>query len=44
MHWRTFRLSHERPFEPHERLTTAVSGDASRLALHTIGETWSLPG
>jgi L-ascorbate metabolism protein UlaG (beta-lactamase superfamily) len=44
MHWRTFRLSHERPFEPHERLTTAVNGAASKIALHTIGETWSLPG
>jgi len=43
MHWRTFRLSHERPFEPHERLTTAVNGAASKIALHTIGETWSLP-
>jgi len=44
MHWRTFRLSHERPFEPHERLTTAVNGAASKIALQTIGETWSLPG
>ena len=43
MHWRTFRLSHERPFEPHERLTTAVNGAASKIALHTIGETWTLP-
>ena len=43
MHWRTFRLSHERPFEPHERLTTAVNGAASKIALHTIGGTWSLP-
>ncbi|HSB67985.1 MAG TPA: MBL fold metallo-hydrolase [Candidatus Methylomirabilis sp.] len=44
MHWRTFRMSHERPFEPYERLSTAVNGSAPRLALHTIGETWSLPG
>ena len=44
MHWRTFRMSHERPFEPYERLSTAVNGSARRLALHTIGETWSLPG
>ncbi|RPI09694.1 MAG: MBL fold metallo-hydrolase [Zetaproteobacteria bacterium] len=43
MHWRTFRLSHERPFEPQERLATAVNGAASKIALHTIGETWSLP-
>lgn len=43
MHWRTFRLSHERPFEPHERLTAAVNGAATRIALHTIGETWRLP-
>jgi len=43
MHWRTFRMSHERPFEPYERLATAVNGSARRIALHTIGETWSLP-
>ncbi len=43
MHWRTFRMSRQRPFEPYERLTTAVNGSASRIALHTIGETWSLP-
>jgi len=43
MHWRTFRLSQERPFEPHERLLAAGNGAASRIALHTIGETWSLP-
>ncbi|OGB93607.1 MAG: hypothetical protein A3H39_15855, partial [candidate division NC10 bacterium RIFCSPLOWO2_02_FULL_66_22] len=44
MHWRTFRMSHERPFEPYERLSTAVNGSARRIALHTIGETWRLPG
>jgi L-ascorbate metabolism protein UlaG (beta-lactamase superfamily) len=44
MHWRTFRLSHERPFEPQERLATAVNGTASKIALHAIGETWRLPG
>ena len=44
MHWRTFRMSHERPFEPFERLTTAVNGTASKIALHEIGQTWSLPG
>ena len=44
MHWRTFRMSHERPLEPYERLSTAVNGSARRIALHTIGETWSLPG
>jgi L-ascorbate metabolism protein UlaG (beta-lactamase superfamily) len=44
MHWRTFRMSRERPFEPYERLATAVNGSASRIALHTIGETWTLPG
>jgi hypothetical protein len=43
MHWRTFRVSRERPFEPYERLATAVNGSASRIALHRIGETWSLP-
>jgi L-ascorbate metabolism protein UlaG (beta-lactamase superfamily) len=43
MHWCTFRLSHERPFEPHERLTNAVNGASARIALHRIGETWSLP-
>lgn len=44
MHWRTLRISRERPFEPYERLTTAVNGSARRIALHTIGETWSLSG
>jgi L-ascorbate metabolism protein UlaG (beta-lactamase superfamily) len=43
MHWRTFRLSRERPFEPHERLASAVNGAAAKIALHTIGDTWSLP-
>ena len=43
MHWRTFRMSRERPLEPYERLSTAVNGSARRVALHTIGETWSLP-
>jgi L-ascorbate metabolism protein UlaG (beta-lactamase superfamily) len=44
MHWRTFRMSHEPPFEPYERLRTAQNGSARRIALHAIGETWSLPG
>jgi L-ascorbate metabolism protein UlaG (beta-lactamase superfamily) len=44
IHWRTFRMSHERPFEPYERLTTAVNGSATKIALHEIGQTWSLPG
>jgi L-ascorbate metabolism protein UlaG (beta-lactamase superfamily) len=44
MHWRTFRMSQERPFEPYERLATAGNGSARRIALHAIGETWSLPG
>ncbi len=44
MHWRTFRMSRERPLEPYERLTAAVNGSSRRVALHTIGETWSLPG
>jgi L-ascorbate metabolism protein UlaG (beta-lactamase superfamily) len=43
MHWRTFRMSHERPFEPYERLTAAGNGTASKIALHQIGETWTLP-
>jgi len=34
----------ERPFEPYEQLTTAGNGSARRIALYTIGETWSLPG
>ncbi len=42
-HWRTFRISRERPFEPYERLRSAVNGSARRIALHQIGETWSLP-
>ncbi|MBI2114160.1 MAG: MBL fold metallo-hydrolase [candidate division NC10 bacterium] len=44
MHWRTFRMSHERPFEPYERLASAGNGSARRIALHAIGETWRLPG
>ncbi len=43
MHWRTFRLSQEHPFEPYQRLAGAVNGSASRIALHAVGETWSLP-
>ena len=43
MHWRTFRMSHERPFEPYERLASAGNGSARQIALHTIGETWRLP-
>ena len=43
MHWRTFRMSRERPFEPCERLSSGGNGLASRIALHTIGETWTLP-
>jgi hypothetical protein len=34
----------KRPFEPYERITTAVNGPARRIALYTIGETWSPPG
>jgi L-ascorbate metabolism protein UlaG (beta-lactamase superfamily) len=44
MHWRTFRLSRERPFEPYERLSSARNGAARQIALHAIGETWRLPG
>jgi len=44
MHWRTFRLSRERPFEPYERLARATGDSADRIALHSIGETWRLPG
>lgn len=44
MHWRTFRMSRERPFEPYERLTAAVNGSAPRIAIHQVGQTWSLPG
>jgi L-ascorbate metabolism protein UlaG (beta-lactamase superfamily) len=44
MHWRTFRLSRERPFEPFERLAAAAGDSADRIALHSVGETWRLPG
>ncbi len=44
MHWRTFRLSHERPFEPYERLTTAVNGSRERLVIHAVGDSWTFPG
>jgi len=43
MHWRTFRLSRERPFEPYERLA-ASRYDTAKIALHHVGETWRLPG
>lgn len=43
MHWRTFRMSREHPFEPYQRLAAAQNGSARRIALHTVGETWSLP-
>ncbi len=43
MHWRTFRLSHERPFEPYERLSTAVNGSRQKIAIRAIGDTWTLP-
>jgi len=44
MHWRTFRLSHERPFEPYERLSTAVNGSRQHIAIRAVGDTWTLPG
>jgi hypothetical protein len=28
---------------PSQRLTTAANGSTRRIALHTIGGTWSLP-
>ena len=34
----------ERSFEPYERLTAAVNIPSRRIALYTIGETWSLLG
>jgi hypothetical protein len=37
-------MSREHPFEPYKLLTTAENGSADRIALHTIGETWALPG
>jgi L-ascorbate metabolism protein UlaG (beta-lactamase superfamily) len=43
MHWRTFRLSQEHPFEPYRRLVSAANGSAARIALHQVGESWSLP-
>jgi L-ascorbate metabolism protein UlaG (beta-lactamase superfamily) len=44
MHWRTFRLSREHPFEPHSRLLGAANGSVDRIALQNVGETWTLPG
>jgi len=44
MHWRTFRLSREHPFEPHARLLGAANGSADRIALQNVGDAWSLPG
>jgi L-ascorbate metabolism protein UlaG (beta-lactamase superfamily) len=43
MHWRTFRLSRERPFEPFERLAAAAGDSPDRIALRSVGETWRLP-
>ena len=43
MHWRTFQLSDEPIFEPIERLKRAAGRAAGRIALDSIGQTWTLP-
>lgn len=43
MHWRTFQLSDEPLFEPIERLRRAAGRAVERIALDSIGQTWSLP-
>ena len=44
MHWRTFRLSQEPTFEPMERLGAAAGPQRNRIALQSIGDTWTLDG
>jgi L-ascorbate metabolism protein UlaG (beta-lactamase superfamily) len=43
MHWRTFQLSDEPIFEPIERLKHTAGLAAGRIALDSIGQTWTLP-
>jgi hypothetical protein len=42
MHWRTFKLSKEPTFEPMERLWQAAGPLRHRIALESIGQTWTL--
>ncbi len=44
MHWGTFIQSEEPTMEPIQRLKTAMAGEPHRLALESIGQTWSLEG
>lgn len=43
MHWRTFQLSDEPVFEPIARLKRAAGTATDRIALDSVGQTWSLP-
>lgn len=43
MHHSTFRLSHERPGEPIERLLNAAKSDSVRIVAHEMGTLWT-PG
>lgn len=43
MHWRTFQLSDEPVFEPIARLKRAAGPATDRIALDSVGQTWSLP-
>jgi len=43
MHWGTFILSHEPVLEPITRLRSAALGEAQRVVIQEIGQTWTLP-
>jgi len=42
MHWRTFKLSKEPTFEPMERLWEVAGPLRHRIAIESIGQTWTL--
>lgn len=43
MHWNTFVQSEEPTAEPMQRLKAAAAGQPGRLALESVGQTWSAP-
>lgn len=42
MHYATFRLSHEPPHEPIERILKAAGKDANRIVARAVGDAWSI--
>jgi L-ascorbate metabolism protein UlaG (beta-lactamase superfamily) len=41
MHHSTFRLSHEPPHEPMQRLLEAAGKDSDRIVVRRVGEMWA---